>query len=181
MAGSRSFKAKSRGQSPPLSYSHPLPVASKPAYDLFVLIDADVPEERRSGILDGIRSQIASGGGDLKSDVDWGVRKLAFEIAHRGDAYYHLFQLEADAELLKTLEHSLSIDDAVLRYRIIRLPKGVPDKPPPSPGPSAPRAARPLDEQAPEPTATPEASEVPEPPAPEAPEAPESPAPATRE
>src|SRR4029453_15899757 len=86
-AGSRSFKAKSRGQSPPLSYSHPLPVASKPAYDLFVLIDADVPEERRSGILDGIRSQVASGGGDLKSDVDWGVRKLAFEIAHRGDAY----------------------------------------------------------------------------------------------
>jgi small subunit ribosomal protein S6 len=152
-------------------------VAAKPAYDLFVLIDADVPEERRTGILDGIKKQTASGGGELKSDVDWGVRKLAFEIAHRGDAYYHLFQLGADAELLKTLEHSLSIDDAVLRYRIIRLPKGVPDKPPPSPGPSAPRAAPPVDDQAPQPAAAPEASEAAEPAAtPEVPEAPESPA-----
>jgi ribosomal protein S6 len=152
-------------------------VASKPAYDLFVLIDADAPEERRNGILDGIKKQIASGGGELKSDVDWGVRKLAFEITHHGDAYYHLFQLEADSELLKALEHSLSIDDAVLRYRIIRLTKGIPDKPPPSPGPSVPRATQPMDDQVPQPAAAPEASEASEPAAAsEAPETPESPA-----
>jgi len=35
----------------------------------------------------------------------------------------------------------------VLRHRIIRLPKGVPDTPPPSPGPTTPRAAEPVDEQ----------------------------------
>jgi small subunit ribosomal protein S6 len=177
-------------QSPPLGYSQPLPVAAKPAYDLFVLIDADAPEERRSGILDGIKQQIASGGGELKSDVDWGMRKLAFEISHRGDAYYHLYQLEADPELLKTLEHSLSIDDAVLRYRIIRLSKGVPDKPPPSPAPSAPRATQPADDQAPAPAAVsetpeaaaaPEAPEASEPVATEPPEAPESSEPAPQE
>ena len=121
-------------------------MANPPAYDLLVLIDADAPEERRTTVLDGIRKQI-SGGGELKSDVEWGVRKLAFEIAHRGDAYYHLFQLEAQAELLTQLEHSLAIDDAVLRHRIIRLPKGVPDTPPPSPGPTSPRAVEPADEQ----------------------------------
>jgi small subunit ribosomal protein S6 len=121
-------------------------MANQPAYDLLVLIDADAPEERRTTVLEGIRKQI-SGGGELKSDVEWGVRKLAFEIAHRGDAYYHLFQLEAQAELLTQLEHSLAIDDAVLRHRIIRLSKGVPDTPPPSPGPTSPRAAEPVDEQ----------------------------------
>jgi len=121
-------------------------MVNQPAYDLLVLIDADAPEERRTTVLDGIRKQI-SGGGELKTDVEWGVRKLAFEIAHRGDAYYHLFQLEAQAELLTQLQHSLAIDDAVLRHRIIRLPKGVPDTPPPSPGPTTPRAAEPVDEQ----------------------------------
>jgi small subunit ribosomal protein S6 len=121
-------------------------MASQRAYDLLVLIDADVPEERRGQILDGIKKQIDSGDGELKADVDWGVRKLAYEIQHRGDAYYHLFQLEAGAELLKQLEHSLSIDDAVLRHRIIRLPKGVPDRPP-RPTPSAPRQTQPAEEE----------------------------------
>jgi small subunit ribosomal protein S6 len=121
-------------------------MANQPAYDLLVLIDADAPEERRTTVLEGIRKQI-SDGGELKSDIEWGVRKLAFEIAHRGDAYYHLFQLESQPELLTQLEHSLAIDDAVLRHRIIRLSKGVPDTPPPSPGPTTPRAAEPVDEQ----------------------------------
>jgi small subunit ribosomal protein S6 len=132
-------------------------MANQPAYDLLVLVDADAPEERRTQVLDGIRKQI-SGGGELKSDVEWGIRKLAFEIAHRGDAYYHLFQLEAQPELLTQLEHSLAIDDAVLRHRIIRLPKGVPDTPPPSPGPTTPRAAEPIDEH---PSGTAEAAAVP--------------------
>jgi small subunit ribosomal protein S6 len=174
-------------------------VANQPAYDLFVLIDADAPEERRTTVLDGIRKQI-SGGGELKSDVEWGVRKLAFEIAHRGDAYYHLFQLEAQTELLTQLEHSLAIDDAVLRHRIIRLPKGVPDTPPPSPGPTTPRAAEPVDGppsgpvEAPAPAAAvesapvvseaavpaaPESAEPAE--TPEAPETPESPPAAPQE
>jgi small subunit ribosomal protein S6 len=112
-------------------------VATKPAYDLLVLIDANAPEERREQILTAIRKQIDSGEGELKSDVDWGVRKLAFEIEHRGDAYYHLFQLESAPELLKQLEHNLAIDDAVLRHRIIRLHKGVQESPP-RPSPSAP-------------------------------------------
>jgi small subunit ribosomal protein S6 len=145
------------------------------AYDLLVLVDADAPEERRAQILDAIRKQIAAGEGELKSDVDWGVRKLAFEIAHRGDAYYHLFQLEAQPELLSQLEHSLAIDDAVLRHRIIRLPKGVPDKPPPSPSPSTPRA-QPVEEHASPPEAAPETSESPE--LPDTPEAETSESPA---
>jgi small subunit ribosomal protein S6 len=122
-------------------------VAARPEYDLLVLIDGDTPEERRTQILDGIRKQIAAGDGEVKSDVDWGVRKLAFEIAHRGDAYYHLFQLESSAELLRQLEHGLSIDDAVLRHRIIRLAKGASENPP-RPGPSAPRARAEADEPA---------------------------------
>jgi small subunit ribosomal protein S6 len=106
-----------------------------PAYDLMVLIDPDIPEERRTAIVDDIKKRIDSADGALKGDAAWGMRKLAYEINHRPDAYYHLFQLEASPELLKTLEHSLAIDDAVLRHRIIRLPKGVPDK---TPTPSQP-------------------------------------------
>ena len=106
---------------------------AKAAYDLFVLIDAEAPEERRAQILEGVKKQIDAGEGALKGDADWGVRKLAYEIGHRSEAYYHLFQIEAGPELLKQLEHSLAIDDAVLRHRIIRLSRGAPEQPPEPP------------------------------------------------
>ena len=105
---------------------------SERAYDLMVLIDADVPEERtqRASFEAGQKSQIDAGDGDLKGDAEWGVRRLAYEIDHRPEAYYHLFQFEAAPELLGQLEHNLSIDDAVLRHRIIRLDKGSPETTP---------------------------------------------------
>jgi small subunit ribosomal protein S6 len=122
---------------------------AKRAYDLMVLIDAEAPEERRSAILEEIKKQISSGDGELKGDADWGTRKLAYEIDHRANAYYHLFQLEAGVELLKQLEHMLSIDDAVIRFRVLRLPDGAPEKTPQRPEPPPPRHAEPGEEDQP--------------------------------
>ena len=64
-----------------------------------------------------------SGGASLKGDADWGMRRLSYEIDHRREAQYHLFQFAGTAEVLTELHRSLSIDDSVLRHRIIRLPK----------------------------------------------------------
>jgi small subunit ribosomal protein S6 len=141
----------------------------KSPYDLMVLIDADVPEDRRTAILQGIRTSIGAGDGDLKGDADWGVRRMAYEIDHRPEAYYHLFQFESGTELLRQLEHNLSIDDAVLRHRIIRLEKGIPET---TPRPAPPRHAESEHRGAPEAAA----SESPAEAAP-APAAPAQPAP----
>jgi small subunit ribosomal protein S6 len=105
---------------------------TNPAYDLFVLLDLEFPDERRAQLVEQIRTQLQNGG-SLKGDVDWGTRKLAYEIDHRGEAQYHLFQFESAPEFLRELDRSLSIDDAVLRHRIIRLPGAAPDAPPPKP------------------------------------------------
>lgn len=75
--------------------------------------------------------------GVLVGSHDWGSRRLAYEIDHRRDAGYHLYQLEAERELLERLDHSLKIMDGVLRFRIIRLKPG--SGPPPVPEREAPR------------------------------------------
>lgn len=103
-----------------------------------MLLDPEVPEERRSAVVDQVKRQLDAGGAALKGDSDWGMRKLSFEIDHRREAEYHLFQFESSPELLTQLEHSLSIDDSVLRHRIIRLPGEAPDTPP-TPPEEAPR------------------------------------------
>ena len=119
--------------------SRPSLMPKPAAYDLFVLLDLESPDERRAGVIDQVRRQIQERG-DLKGDVDWGSRKLAYEIDHRGEAQYHLFQFEATSDLLSELDRSLSIEDAVIRHRIIRLPGEAPTRRP-SPRPKS-RGAR---------------------------------------
>jgi small subunit ribosomal protein S6 len=110
----------------------------KASYDLMVLLDPEAAEDARTGVLDRIKNQIQSGDATLKGDADWGMRRLAYEIDHRGEAQYHLFQFEAAPDVLNELGRTLSIDDIVLRFRTIRLPGEAPEVTPPAPPHVAP-------------------------------------------
>jgi small subunit ribosomal protein S6 len=105
-------------------------------YDLMLMLDPEATDERRSEILQEVQGMIESGG-SLVGVHDWGTRRMSFEIDHRAEAGYHLFQFEADAALLDRLNHSLKIADGVLRFRVIGLKPGSP--PPPAPRTDAPR------------------------------------------
>ena len=105
-------------------------------YDLMLMLDPNATDERRAEILESVQSSIEADG-KLVGVHDWGSRRMAFEIDHRGEAAYHLFQFEAEPELLERLNRSLRIADGVLRFRTIRLKPGSP--PPARPRPDAAR------------------------------------------
>lgn len=103
-------------------------------YDLMLMLDADLPEEQRTKLVAAARKTIESGGGNVASANGWGTRKMAYEIDHRGEAAYYLFQFEGSSELLGELNRTLKIADGLLRFRIIRQPPGTkPAAPPPQP------------------------------------------------
>jgi small subunit ribosomal protein S6 len=111
-------------------------------YDLTLLLDPESPEERRNAILGNIQQAIEDGG-SMVGVYDWGQRKMTFEIDHRPEAEYHLFQFEAnDNTLLERLDHNLKITDGVLRFRIIRIKPGQPAPPVPGPTTGQERGAR---------------------------------------
>ena len=103
-------------------------------YDLMLMLDLNAPEGRGEQILGDVRSMIESSG-TLVGEHDWGLRKMSFEIRHRPEAHYELFQFEGDNDLLERLDHMLKITDGVLRFRIIRAKPGV--EPPAAPRPEA--------------------------------------------
>ena len=105
-------------------------------YDLMVLVDPNAPEERRNAVVSEVEQMISSGG-ELVGAHDWGLRRMAFEIDHRPEAEYRLYQFHGENALLERLRHSLRIMDGVLRFRIIRIKEGSP--PPPPPRDAAPR------------------------------------------
>lgn len=106
-------------------------------YDLMLMLDPNATDERRAEILRNAQSAIEAGG-ELVGVHDWGMRAMTFEIDHRGEAAYHLFQFNADPPLLEQLDRTLKITDGVLRFRIIRLKPGSP--PPPRPRADTPRS-----------------------------------------
>jgi ribosomal protein S6 len=99
-------------------------------YDLMLLIDPNAPEERRTAAVSEAESLLSSGG-EIVSTDDWGQRRMAYEIDHRPEAEYRLYQFNGDNALLERLNQRLRINDAVLRFRIIKAKPGQPLPPPP--------------------------------------------------
>jgi small subunit ribosomal protein S6 len=99
-------------------------------YDLMLMLDPTAPEERRNAAISETESMIGSGG-ELVGSYDWGTRRMAYEIDHRPEAEYRLYQFNGDNPLLERLNQRLRITDAVLRFRIIKVKPGQPTPPPP--------------------------------------------------
>jgi small subunit ribosomal protein S6 len=97
-------------------------------YDLMLLLDPSVPDDRRGRIVADAESAIGSDG-TLVAKHDWGRRTMAYEVGHRADAEYHLLQFHATPALLERLQRTLRVTDGVIRFRIIKLAPGTPDPP----------------------------------------------------
>jgi len=104
----------------------------QPTYDLMLLLDVESEQEQRDKVVADAERLITEGG-ELIGTYDWGVRELAYEIAHQDSADYRLFQFHVnDVAVLAELDRTLSIADGLLRHRIIKLAPGTPE--PPEPG-----------------------------------------------
>jgi small subunit ribosomal protein S6 len=113
--------------------------AETPLYDLMIVLSTLVEDDRRAKILTDVEAQITSGAGTLERNDDWRTRALAYEIHHQREGEYHLIQFRGAPSLIEALSHSLRIDDAVLRFRIIKVLPGTP--PPPESAPPVAVAA----------------------------------------
>lgn len=98
-------------------------------YDLVLLLDPELDDERREKILADTEAIILDHGGDIVDRHDWGVRPTTFEIAKRKDQDYHLIQFHATNAALSQLDHVLRITDGINRHRVIKLRPGTPAAP----------------------------------------------------
>jgi small subunit ribosomal protein S6 len=128
-------------------------------YDLMLLLSSSAEDERRAKILADVEQTIADGGGTIEVKQAWGLRGLAYEIDHVGDAEYHLLQFSGPPALVETLSYNLKITDGVVRHRIIKVTPGTP--PPPEPTVAAATPETPAAPDAPAAPETPAATEPP--------------------
>ncbi len=100
-------------------------------YELILMLDPEVPDERREEIATNAQSRIESEG-SLRHSDGWGTRKLAYEIERRNEADYRFYRFEAEPALLDGLDHTLKITDGILRYLLYKVDPRAPLIEPPA-------------------------------------------------
>jgi small subunit ribosomal protein S6 len=107
------------------------------AYEILLMLDHDLPEERQEEIVKRARELVERANGKwVRYDV-WGRRRLAYEINHKGEGSYHLLNFDTDPETLAELSRVLRITDGVMRHLAVRRIEGSAPGPPPEPEPAA--------------------------------------------
>jgi small subunit ribosomal protein S6 len=102
-------------------------------YEVLLMLDPELPEERQEELVVRARELIERGGGTWVRQDIWGRRRLAYEINHKGEGVYHLLQFDADPETLAELSRILRITDGVMRHMATRRLAGSQTSAPPEP------------------------------------------------
>ena len=89
-------------------------------YEMLYLIDSSVAEEARDAMIVRFEDLVKSLGGTAVSTDKWGVKKLAYPINYKSEAFYALLTFEADGSFNKELDRVAGITDGVLRRMITK-------------------------------------------------------------
>ncbi len=117
-------------------------------YETAILFDPELPEEQRKEFLAKLSQIIGTFRGDLLKQDDWGVRKLAYPIRKKTNAYYTFLLYSGERGVVEEVERNLMIFEGSIRHMTSRADGKA--------APPSPAAAEPAAETAPpEPPAEP--------------------------
>ena len=93
-------------------------------YEIMLLLDPELAEERANEIIQRVRDAVEGAKGKWDGHEPWGRRRLAYEIAHKGEAVYHLLLFTCPVETLDEITRVLKITDGVVRHGAYRRVQG---------------------------------------------------------
>jgi small subunit ribosomal protein S6 len=93
-------------------------------YEVMVILDPELEEKTIAPSLDAFLNVVKSDGGTVNKVDIWGRRRLAYEINHKGEGIYAVLDLTATKESVAELDRQLSLNEAVMRTKVIRTDGG---------------------------------------------------------
>jgi small subunit ribosomal protein S6 len=93
-------------------------------YEILLMLDPELPEERQNEVVARVRENIERDGGSFDQHEPWGRRRLEYEIDHKREGSYHLLTFAAEPSTLAEISRVLKITDGVMRHLAVRRVKG---------------------------------------------------------
>ncbi len=89
-------------------------------YELLLVIRPNLDEAGALEVARNVGERIQNNEGSITSTNVWGRRKLAYSIDKQVEATYILLKVKTEPATLKDLEFELKLNEALLRYLIVR-------------------------------------------------------------
>jgi len=90
------------------------------AYEVMVILDPDLEERTVAPSLDTYLNVVRKDGGSVGSVDVWGRRRLAYEVDKNAEGIYAVIELKAEPATVKELDRQLTLNESVLRTKVIR-------------------------------------------------------------
>ena len=90
-------------------------------YETAILFHPELPEDRRKEFLAKIEGIVASFGGEILKQDDWGIRKLAYPIRKTPNAFYTFLIYSGRRGVVEEVERNIKIFDDVMRHMTSRV------------------------------------------------------------
>jgi small subunit ribosomal protein S6 len=89
-------------------------------YEVMVILDPSLDERTVAPTLDTFLNVIRTSGGNVEKVDVWGKRRLSYEINKQPEGIYALLDVNAEPDAVKELDRQLSLQDTVLRTKVLR-------------------------------------------------------------
>ena len=93
------------------------------AYELMIIIDSDVAEADVDAVITRVAGLVTDEGGTLASTDNWGRRRFAYEINHKTEGTYVVWEVVTETAGLPDTERQLRLADDIVRHKLFRLPE----------------------------------------------------------
>jgi small subunit ribosomal protein S6 len=90
-------------------------------YELILIINPEVVEEKCSALADSVTQSITEKGGEVSETEQWGKRKLAYPLKHFMEGNYVLMRVKMMPKMTKELNENLQISEDVLRHLLAKI------------------------------------------------------------
>lgn len=91
-------------------------------YELMIIIDSDVTEDEIAEVISRTEGLVTEEGGRIASTDNWGRRRFAYEINHKNEGTYVVWEIVTETPGLPTAERQLRLADDIVRHKLFRLP-----------------------------------------------------------
>lgn len=114
------------------------------AYESIFITRPNISEEVSTRLMEKMKSVVEKNGGEVIQAENWGKKRLAYEVRKERKGTYFLLRFSGNGNVINELERNYRVDDSVLKFLTVKLPKGDTGKfVPPSPAESRVSRGRP--------------------------------------
>lgn len=96
-------------------------MAEKRTYEVVIIIDPKTTEDDTTNLINTLVQTIEKQGGAIVKSEDMGRRRLAYEIDHKTEGHYWLFEIDGSGSEIAELERRMRVSDLVVRYLTVRV------------------------------------------------------------